>query len=78
MPGTELHFEHEIDLPANVVWDALVDPVLLEGWLGAVDPSPLSSDQVTIEWLDGRLGGGQPVAVGNPCSYEQKRQHSLM
>ena len=53
MPGTELRFEHEIDLPANVVWDALVDPVLLEGWLGAVDPSPLSSDEVTIEWLDG-------------------------
>ena len=53
MPGSELHFEHEIDLPANVVWDALVDPVLLEGWLGAVDPSPLSSDEVTIEWLDG-------------------------
>ena len=53
MPGSELHFEHEIDLPANVVWDALVDPVLLEGWFGAVDPSPLASDEITIEWLDG-------------------------
>ncbi|CAN5204971.1 hypothetical protein BH09ACT3_BH09ACT3_10300 [soil metagenome] len=53
MPGTELRFEHEIDLPASVVWDALVDPVLLEGWLGAVEPSPLSAAELSIEWLDG-------------------------
>lgn len=53
MPGTELVFEHEIDLPASVVWDALVDPVLLEGWWATVEPSPLAADEIVVEWLDG-------------------------
>ncbi|QEO10313.1 hypothetical protein [Protaetiibacter larvae] len=28
-----LRLEREIDLPREIVWEALVDPVLVEGWL---------------------------------------------
>ncbi len=27
------HLERRIDLPRAIVWDALLDPVLVEGWL---------------------------------------------
>jgi hypothetical protein len=29
----EIRLEREIDLPRGIVWEALVDPVLVEGWL---------------------------------------------
>jgi len=63
VPGTELVFEHEIDLPASVVWDALVDPVLLEGWLAAVEPSPLAAPAIAIDWLDGSEPSPTAAAV---------------
>ena len=28
-----IHLESDIDLPRAIVWEALVDPVLVEGWL---------------------------------------------
>lgn len=28
--------ERQIDMPRSIVWDALVDPVLVEGWLDPV------------------------------------------
>jgi uncharacterized protein YndB with AHSA1/START domain len=40
----ELFFERGYDLPPVIVWDALVDEVLLEGWLAVAE-------------VDGRVGG---------------------
>ena len=34
MPVTDLIFQRTIDLPPIIVWDALIDPDLLAGWLG--------------------------------------------
>lgn len=53
MTGAELVFEREIDLPPAIVWDALVDPVLLEGWLGAVTTAAAEGDSFGVRWLDG-------------------------
>ncbi len=36
MPVADLVFQRTIDLPPVIVWDALVDPDLLAGWLGEV------------------------------------------
>jgi uncharacterized protein YndB with AHSA1/START domain len=63
VPGAELVFEHEIDLPANVVWDALVDPVLLEGWLAAADSAPELERTVRLEWRDGSEPAGVAATV---------------
>lgn len=40
MPVADLVFERMIGLPRVIVWDALVDPVLLAGWLGEVRADP--------------------------------------
>lgn len=32
-PDGSIRIVRTIDLPASIVWDALVDPVLVEGWL---------------------------------------------
>lgn len=33
----EIRLERDIDLPRTIVWEALVDPVLVEGWLHPSD-----------------------------------------
>jgi uncharacterized protein YndB with AHSA1/START domain len=38
VPVVELILQRTIDLPPVIVWDALVDPDLLAGWLGEVRP----------------------------------------
>lgn len=47
-------FERRIDLPRAIVWDALLDPVLVEGWL-----------HPTARLLDGDVGERiEPVPGG--------------
>ena len=46
-----LDFERHIDLPPAIVWDALVDPVLLEGWLAAADVDPRVGGNYDLRWL---------------------------
>jgi uncharacterized protein YndB with AHSA1/START domain len=38
--GLQLEFERTIELPPTIVWDALIDPDLVAGWLAdaAIDP----------------------------------------
>ncbi|MET4704374.1 SRPBCC domain-containing protein [Frigoribacterium sp. UYMn621] len=47
MPAAELIFQRMIDLPPVVVWDALVDPDLLAGWLGDVRMLPSARSEGT-------------------------------
>jgi uncharacterized protein YndB with AHSA1/START domain len=45
-----LRLEREFDLPREVVWEALVDPVLAEGWL---HPEALLTDEVEeLEYVE--------------------------
>ena len=46
MPVADLIFQRTIDLPPVIVWDALVDPDLLVGWLGEV--RMLATEQATV------------------------------
>lgn len=53
MPTSELEFSREYDLPAVIVWDALIDEVLVEGWLA---PSRIDPRVGGLYWLDWRSG----------------------
>src|SRR4051812_18628242 len=44
--------ERVIDLPPVIVWDALVDPVLVEGWL---HPTARLLDGAVLERVEGEL-----------------------
>lgn len=50
MPIADLNFERTIDLPPIIVWDALVDPDLLAGWLGEVRRDTAGSTGFHILW----------------------------
>lgn len=54
MPVADQILQRTIDLPPVIVWDALVDPDLLAGWLGEM--RVLSSDQ----------SAGQPGRAARP------------
>jgi uncharacterized protein YndB with AHSA1/START domain len=60
VPVADLVFERAIDLPRVIVWDALVDPELLAGWLGEVRSDP----------IDGRLFTLTPGTGDAPLSFE--------
>jgi uncharacterized protein YndB with AHSA1/START domain len=48
VPVADLAFERMIDLPRVIVWDALVDPELLAGWLGEVRSDPSDCRLLTL------------------------------
>ncbi len=50
MPVADLIFQRTIDLPPAIVWDALVDPELLAGWLGEVRIIPTDPPTVRVVW----------------------------
>jgi uncharacterized protein YndB with AHSA1/START domain len=51
-PDGEFSVSRNYDLPPAVVWDALVDPVLLEGWLGAGISDAEVGGTFVLDWLD--------------------------
>lgn len=57
----ELAFEREFAFAPVIVWDALVDPVLVCGWLADAVIEPEVGGGYTLRWLN-RLG--QPESVG--------------
>ncbi|WP_185203377.1 SRPBCC family protein [Glaciihabitans sp. INWT7] len=69
MPAAELIFQRTIDLPPVIVWDALVDPDLLAGWLGEVRMLPAAhADETDTEVLAFELrwpgsGAGQSTTA---------------
>jgi uncharacterized protein YndB with AHSA1/START domain len=50
VPIADLNFERTIDLPPIIVWDALVDPDLLAGWLGEVRRDAPGARAFRILW----------------------------
>jgi uncharacterized protein YndB with AHSA1/START domain len=56
VPTTELVFTHWYDLPVAIVWDALVDEVLVEGWLAVARIDPRVGGQYWLDWQSGRAG----------------------
>lgn len=46
--------EREFDLPPAIVWDALIDPVLLEGWLANAVVEPRVGGQYRLDWIEPR------------------------
>ena len=51
MSSLQLEFTRDYDLPVEIVWDALVDPDLIIGWLGDVTIDPRIGGIFDIEWI---------------------------
>jgi uncharacterized protein YndB with AHSA1/START domain len=54
VPKSELEFSRAYDLPVAIVWDALVDEALVEGWLAAARIDPREGGHYWLDWQDGR------------------------
>ncbi len=53
MTTSELEFSRSFDLPVAIVWDALVDEVLVEGWLAAARIDPQVGGLYWLGWQGG-------------------------
>ena len=53
MPTSELEFSRGYDLPVSIVWDALIDDVLVEGWLAAARIELRVGGEYWLNWLSG-------------------------
>jgi uncharacterized protein YndB with AHSA1/START domain len=52
-PRRVLRFEADYSVAPEVVWDALADPVLIEGWLGEVVIDAAPEGEYSLTWRDG-------------------------
>ena len=64
---TELFFSRSYDLPAAIVWDALVDEVLVEGWLAAARIDPREGG---LYWLGWQSGGSLAPTNGTITVFD--------
>jgi len=53
LSSEDLRFEREYDLPPAIVWDALTDEDLVEGWLAAAKINPRMGGQYWLNWQTG-------------------------
>ena len=51
MGGSTLVFERDIELPREIVWDALIDPDLVLGWLALAIIEPRVGGRYDLVWL---------------------------
>jgi uncharacterized protein YndB with AHSA1/START domain len=58
---SELEFSRGYDLPPAIVWDALVDDVLVEGWLAAATITAALGGRYRLSW---QTGGGLAATNG--------------
>jgi uncharacterized protein YndB with AHSA1/START domain len=49
--GAELVFERVIDLPREIVWDALVEPELVSGWLAEARIDARVGGRYDLQWM---------------------------
>jgi uncharacterized protein YndB with AHSA1/START domain len=63
----QLHFSRDYDLPIAIVWDALVDDVLVEGWLAAARIEPRLGGSY---WLNWQSGGTLASTNGTITAFE--------
>ena len=57
MTDSVLVFEQEYDLPPAIVWDALIDPDLVGGWLAEAEIDPRIGGRYDLRWFS-------PIASG--------------
>lgn len=51
MSGSTLFFTRDYDLPVEIVWDALVDPDLVIGWLADATIDAREGGVYDLEWI---------------------------
>ena len=49
--GSDLRFTRDYDLPVEIVWDALIDPDLVVGWLADATIEPRVGGVFDLEWI---------------------------
>jgi uncharacterized protein YndB with AHSA1/START domain len=54
-------FEREVDLPRVIVWDALIDPALVAGWLADAVVDERVGGRFELSW---RQPSGRPPTLG--------------
>jgi uncharacterized protein YndB with AHSA1/START domain len=69
VPAQRLFFEREIDLPRAIVWDALLDPVLVYGWLAEAEIDPVVGGCYDLDWLH----SSDPRTIGTIDELEAPR-----
>jgi uncharacterized protein YndB with AHSA1/START domain len=69
---SELEFSRDYDLPPAIVWDALVDEVLVEGWLAAARIDPRVGGLYWLNWQ-----GGASLAATNGTVTELEAPRHL-
>jgi uncharacterized protein YndB with AHSA1/START domain len=67
VPRSELEFWRDYDLPLAIVWDALVDDVLVEGWLATARIEPKLGG---LYWLDWQSGTSLAASNGVITEFE--------
>jgi uncharacterized protein YndB with AHSA1/START domain len=68
-----LYFEREYELPRAIVWDALVDDVLVSGWLAEADIERVLGGTYVLRWThrEPRLQStGRIIAMDEPNAIE--------
>lgn len=71
MTGDALEFLADYDFGRAIVWDALVDEVLVAGWLASASIDPRAGGQYVLEWL---TGTGLAPAIGVITEFVPKRR----
>ena len=61
MSSLGLEFERDYEFAPVIVWDALLDPDLVSGWLAEAVISPVVGGEYNLRWL-GRVG--HPESLG--------------
>ena len=74
MPTSELEFSHFFDLPVAIVWDALVDDVLVEGWLAA---ARIDAREGGLYWLGWQGGASLTPTTGIITVFEPPRRLAI-
>ena len=64
----EFAFQREFDVARSVVWDALVDPDLVVGWLAEASIEPIVGGRYDLVWL---TSTGYPSTLGTIVRWEQ-------
>ena len=74
MADSVLEFSRDYDLSPEIVWDALVDEVLVEGWLAAARIVP---EVGGLYWLNWQSGGSLPATNGTITLFDPPHRLSI-
>jgi uncharacterized protein YndB with AHSA1/START domain len=74
VPTTELEFSRGYDLPVAIVWDALIDEDLVEGWLAAARIDPRVGG---LYWLGWQAGASLAPTNGTITAMEDRRRLAI-